>query len=364
MKLYSRTGSGAVLFWGVVMKPEEFELEIRYGQIDGLHQIKTVNVDENQSGRGIFEQCELEMNQRIARKKQQGYTEEIPEVGAKITNALGLPKPMLARKYIGQRFDTGPGTMYTQPKLDGNRCIIKLGIDGSVTPYTRNGKEILTLSHITDELNKIKHTVTEDTFLDGELYCHGESLQTIISWVKRKQDNTSKIKFMVYDMVSPYIYNIRFHWLGEFLDDCENIEIVKTMEHNYIDKEVAIDMMMQYREQGYEGAIIRCGDKGYEDGKRSASLLKVKHWEDDEFRIIDVVLSKDGHGIFVCEITWGDTIKSFRCTPPGDFDFRYYVADNPAEFIGKFVTVEYANLTKEHIPFHPIAKCMVEHKEV
>lgn len=364
MKLYSRSGTGALLVWEIEIRDESFEhthLSISWGQQNCVTQIKTVFVEENQSGRDLNEQCELEMSQRISRKKQQGYTEHIPVVGAKITNALGLPKPMLAQKYKGQTIDTGHDTMWTQPKLDGNRCLIKVE-DGKVTAYTRNGKIINTIHHITDELSKC--FFNSKFILDGELYCHGESLQTIVSWIKRKQENTKKIKFMCYDVVEAKQYHRR-HCTLEMIflksNGFTNLELVETTEHNYIDKEVATDMMMEYREQGYEGAIIRHGDKGYEDGKRSKSLLKVKFWQDGEFKIIGIDMSKDGHGILVCQ---ADNTKIFKCNPPGDFDFRFYVAENPDEFIGKFVTVEYANLTAKGIPFHPIAKCMVFDKEL
>jgi len=360
MILYSRSGNGEVLVWGIDMT-DLLDLEIEWGQLNGSVQTKTIIVEENQSGRDLYDQCELEMNQRISRKKQQGYTEDIPEAGSKITNALGLPKPMLAQKYKGQTIDTGPGTMFTQPKLDGNRCIIRITPEGLIEPYTRNGKHLYNMEHIVEDIEQFVPPV-DDIFLDGELYCHGESLQTIVSWIKREQENTKKIKFMCYDVIMDEQYSIRYKTLKEFFSrNFSTMELVKTMEHNYIDSEVAKTIMMEHREQGYEGAIIRYGVKGYEDGKRSTSLLKVKHWKDGEFKIVDVRVTKDGFGVFVCQM---DTGNGFKCNPPGNFDFRYYVANSPRDFIGKFVTVEYANLTKDGIPFHPIAKCMVEHKEV
>jgi len=140
------------------------------------------------------------MNQRISRKKQQGYTEAIPKVGAKITNALGLPKPMLAKKWDGKPLK---GTIFIQPKLDGNRCLIKIE-DGVVFAYTRNGKEFTTINHITDEFKgvknrtmiieikdmpsgqKLKHMIVDITFSET-----GDPIVISTTSTEKKQENTN-----------------------------------------------------------------------------------------------------------------------------------------------------------------------------
>ncbi len=364
MRLYSRSGSGALLFWQMEENPDEFCLDILYGTIGGATKNKQIPIVLNNSGRDIYEQCSLEADARVNKKKQQGYTVEAPAKGAEITNALGLPRPMLAKKYDGKTIHDKNAII--QPKLDGNRCIIRIGVDGNIMPYTRNGKLIDTLSHITLELSQIPISIKEDTFIDGELYCHGQSLQTIVSWVKRKQENTKRIKFVAYDVIMDKEYPDRHLWLRNQLSNLFNTTVIGGIqvlpdEDGVFTRTKLQKNMMEYREQGYEGAIVRLSGSGYESGKRSKNLIKVKHWEDDEFLIVGVKITNDGFGVFELR---AKNKKTFRCNPPGDFEFREYVANNQDEFIGKQVVVEYANLTKDGIPFHPVAKCMIADKSV
>jgi ATP-dependent DNA ligase len=103
---------------------------------------------------------------------------------------------------------------------------------------------------------------------------------------------------------------------------------------------------------GYEGLILRRDGYAYEDGKRSRGLVKIKQWEDDEYKVIDIIASRDGYGVLVCEMK--NKIR-FRVTAPGDFAEKEYVLINKLNYIGKFVNVQYAELTENGKPFHPIA---------
>ena len=114
-------------------------------------------------------------------------------------NRLGFSKPMLAKKSEDVdmvKMMTKP--FYLQHKLDGNRCLIHNDGTGLVA-YTRNGKEFKTLKHI---LELLKDVVPSGWTLDGELYVHGQSLQTIVRWGKCLQPNTLKLEFHCYDDIS------------------------------------------------------------------------------------------------------------------------------------------------------------------
>jgi hypothetical protein len=108
-----------------------------------------------------------------------------------------------------------------------------------------------------------------------------------------------------------------------------------------------------FRKEKYEGTIIRHTPAGYEDGKRSKSLLKLKDWRDEEFLVTNILPSKDGWAILECVQSNG---SYFTVTAPGNMAEKQEVFACKENYIGKYVTVEFAYRTQEGIPFHPIAK--------
>lgn len=341
MKLYTKDNKGAFREWEIAQ--DNNEIVIRFGQVGGAIQEKREYVPHGKANRTLQEQIDLQMNSRISRQKDKGYVSTMEEASRGATNQLGLKKPMLA-----QRFDKVNANFYDvllQHKYDGNRCCItKRG--GKIIAYSRNGKIIpADISHITNGLK-----LDEGQIIDGELYCHGEKLQTIVSWIKRTQDNTRRLKFHAYDLMSDKAYDKRMHDLVDIIGMHNNVEFVPTVRAS------GIDQIMQYHKnsilRGYEGTIIRLPDYGYEDGKRSRSVIKLKSFEDAEFEVVDIHESKDGWAILEC-IT--DEGVSFRVTSPGSMEEKIEIMNLADEYIGQTVNVEYAQLTKDGVPFHPVA---------
>jgi len=339
--LFAKDVKGDLRVWGIDAETKGFT--ISWGQLGGALQYKTSQVIANQSGRSIMEQVALEIAAKINKQLDKGYVTDIEEAMSGRTNAIALPRPMLA-----QPFKKVKNIEYTdafiQRKYDGNRCLVA-NIEGELIAYTRNGKRIKTIDHILAELN-----IPEGTILDGEVYAHGESLQTIVSWIKRKQLGTQWLKYHIYDMVSPEPFIQRLTILEKYRYG-HNTALVETIAVDSY--EMAISYFDQFREEKYEGAILRIGDMGYEDGKRSNTLVKLKAWQDKEFIVIDVTTSPDGWGILHMQVRNG---KKFSATAPGTHNEKHLVAENAPQYIGRVVTIEYAYLTKDEVPFHPIAK--------
>ena len=78
-------------------------------------------------------------------------------------------EPMLAQKFE-DREATLEYPVYSQPKLDGIRCIVQMK-DGKIVSHTRTGREIETIPHILEEL-KFFFDLYPNAVLDGELYNH------------------------------------------------------------------------------------------------------------------------------------------------------------------------------------------------
>lgn len=355
--MYRKSGNKLSL-WQIELTPTS--LIIKWGEVDGQMQSQVEVVKEGLAGRSVAQQLTLQYESRIKKKVDAGYVFSSEEAAKGLTNSLGLKKPMLALP-----FDKAKGldlsTSYIQYKYDGHRCMVHVDDEGELTAYSRNGKVIETCNHIMKRLAKmnLKRGIT----LDGELYHHGTRLQTITSWVKREQINTERLVYVIYDVMMDGPYKDRLEYLYENFPVSTNAfnsaSIAPTTVHGIRDEDAMLNALGKAINNGYEGLILRNPKSRYQDGKRNSSLVKVKQWLDDEFEIIDVVPSKEGLGILVCALGDGSYpagLKEFRVTAPGTFEEKAEALENRGILIGKQVTVQYANLTKDGKPFHPVAK--------
>jgi len=313
--------------------------------LSGARQHRTETVDRGKQARSLKDQVMARMKSRVRKQLDKGYVRTLAEAKLPPTNTLNLQQPMLAQP-IGRRL---PRNYFIQDKLDGHRCLVTKA-NNELIAYTRQGKRIHTIPHILNEIE-----IHEGYTLDGELYAHGESLQTIASWVKREQPSTKSLTYCVYDtiMSAPFADRLaHLQTLDMFSVPTQSVNLVKTelVEH---DRVTLVELSEQAVERGYEGLIVRCPRTPYEPGRRSPSLLKVKPVQDAEFKVIDVVSSVDNWGVLVCELS-GD--KTFNTPAPGTLVEKAEVLRNKASYLGRLVTVEYSHLTKDGIPFHPVAK--------
>lgn len=339
-----KDNKGAMREWGISYDGED--IVIRYGQIGGSMQYQKEFVEDGKASRSLEEQIDSRIDSRISKQKDKGYTNDrcLAESRERPVNQMGMPKPMLAQPIDKVKNINYKGAI-AQPKFDGNRCMIYCE-NGINKAYSRNGKPVTAIRHILQDIQ-----LEEGMILDGELYAHGYSLQTIVSWIKRRQPETLSINYHVYDIVrSDLTYNERSQILAT-LSLGKSVSLVRG--DPIASHEALYKAFREYRDQGYEGAILRWGNTGYEDGKRSKSLVKIKEWIDAEFLVEDIVESADGWGILVCRTKGGDV---FRVSAPGNMFEKANIFIWKEDYIGKYVTVEYANMTKDGIPFHPIAK--------
>jgi len=340
--MFMQDNSGKIREWAISV--EDYVIVIEHGEKDGAMLRVTEEVEEGKATRTREEQIMSRIASRISKQRDKGYRPELPT--GKATNILGYAKPMLAAPLKNCKGVDYKGA-YVQRKYDGNRCLITCQ-QGTIIAYTRNGKPINTIGHILDGLELL-----EGQTIDGELYCHGHPLQTIVSWIKRGQADTLKIKYHMYDMIADVPYSRRYAMLN-MIPLTPAMEIAETIEVQSFEEVQA--HFKESRELGYEGSIVRLHNNGYEDGKRSKSLIKVKSWEDDNFVIVDIVPSKDGWAILVCLANNG---ARFRVTCPGPVANKHYVMENKAKYLGTSVRVEYAQLTTDGIPFHPVATLLL-----
>ena len=104
------------------------------------------------------EQAMKEAKAEWTKRTERGYFENIKNI-----DKGTIFKPMLANKWEDRK-DKVTYPLYSQPKLDGIRCIVKS--DGM---WTRTGKKIVSAPHIFQAL-KPYFEKNPDLIFDGELY--------------------------------------------------------------------------------------------------------------------------------------------------------------------------------------------------
>lgn len=354
VKLYRKNALGLGT-WRVYHLPINSKTQgtviIAHSSVEGGSEITHSDpVYVNNSGRNIEQQIALEMRSRISRQMDKGYKLDRDEALKGSTNQLGLVNPMLAQKITDVRI-TQPMLeyAYVQPKFDGHRCLITKQ-NGDMLAYSRRGKPITTIGHL---LEDAYNWMQDGDTLDGELYVHGQSLQAISSLIKRDQVGSRALCYHWYDIVDHRrVFHDRWNVVKDLHSNSQHpqIKLVPTVRVAKMAEVYAL--FKAHRSQGYEGSMLRVSTAGYETAKRSAQLLKVKERHDCEVTVISMRPSSQGWAILRAKMDAG---QEFDISAPGSVDEKTEVLKNEAKYIGRKLTIEYANLTAEGIPFHAVA---------
>jgi len=308
-ELYKRDSKGKIRFYRGEVGQENGKYYKR--AVTGLNDGKLVEsgwreVEQKNIGKvnetSLHEQALAEITADAKKKSDRGYFNDINKV-----DTYDKIKPMLASKHEDAKYDFENKTYYTQPKLDGIRCIAKS--DGL---WTRAGKELISVPHINDEL-KTFFEKFPDAILDGELYNHElrENFNKITSLVRKTKpepwdikDSARLVEYHVYDVISHTgVFSERMDWITEqaegipkFTNSVILVETQQIYNQNMMD-----DIYGAYLEDGFEGQMIRIDDV-YQMNKRSKFLIKRKEFLTDEY---DVIKIEEGKG------NWSGHIKRF-----------------------------------------------------
>lgn len=342
IELYKRDAKGAIRVWRIHSEGQWIIWE--WGLLSGEEQNNEEHVPYGLAGRTIEEQIESRINSRVSKQRDKGYVNTIEQAkNDPVTNTLGFMKPMLAQVFSKQKEVEFENAFY-QYKYNGHRCMIHCE-NGIKTAYSRNGKVIDTIPELLDEI-----IMEDDITLDGELYLHNTSLQKITSLVKKRQPDTLLLKFLCYDvMISDMYYPMRHEYLRNKVHLGEKSQFVPTFPN----VSSIHEMLKNARSFHFEGVIMRLDKFGYEDGKRSKSLLKIKQFLDIDVEVLNITSSREGWAILHC-IT--SDKKVFRVSAPGTMDEKHKTYELRHQYIGKCIRIEFAEWTDDKVPFHPVAK--------
>ena len=359
-KLYKRTSAGKVQIW--YMEQDGARYRTVSGQIDGAKvesgwtEAKPKNVGKSNETSAV-EQAMLEMNAKYEKKLAQGgYHEDVDSI-----DEAKFFKPMLAKKY--EDFPGGP--VYTQPKLDGVRCIANK--DGL---WTRQGKPITALPHIVDALQQFFMDFP-NAVLDGELYNHDlrDDFNKIISLVRKKNPSAERIaeaaavvEYHVYDYPSVGGgFGERYKALvTELSKDTEGspICIVETLKV-YGPGELG-DIYGEWIAVGFEGQMVRLHDVEYEQ-KRSKSLLKRKEFKDEEFEIVSVNEGEGNRSGMAGFITYRmEDGREFGSGIKGTHEYCKQLLVDADKYKGGTGTVRFFDYTPDGVPRFPVTVALFE----
>lgn len=244
--------------------------------------------------------------------------------------------------------------VYVQPKLDGHRMLATVQ-DGNVVLYSRQGK-VLDVEHIREKLQTLwNNGFWRGQTLDGEVYAHGETLQTISSLVKKPKPESKKLVYHLYDIMTDWTYDDRYLIVESLVNTLREpcIQLVPAIEVSHMDEVNSAHVEALTR--GYEGTMIRQPDFPYGEGKRCKSLMKKKDIQDAEFLITGLTEGKVNErlgtrvGIWICQTKEG---KVFEVTAAGDAQAKHDAAVNGRQHIGKYLTIFFFGYTPEGAPFH------------
>ena len=200
--IYKKTKTGATQEWTIEVVGNKYRTHS--GQVGGAITTNewTVVYGKNvgkANGTTDGEQALKEAEAKRTKKLESGYFENIKHIGKS-----QYFEPMLASKWEDYK-DKVTYPIFSQPKLDGIRCIVTN--DGM---FSRNGKPIISAPHIRESLNSVfkKHPTL---ILDGELYADkfANDFNKIVSLVKKTKptdadlkESKKNIEYHIYDLPS------------------------------------------------------------------------------------------------------------------------------------------------------------------
>ena len=354
--IYIKTKTGATNEWTIEVVGNRYRTIA--GQIGGKMKISewTIVYGKNTGKLNETTDKEQTMKEAVAKrtkKLETGYFENIKHI-----NKTQYFEPMLASKWEDSK-DKITYPIFSQPKLDGIRCIVT-----SEGMFSRNGKPIISAPHILESLSEVFET-HPNLILDGELYADkfANDFNKIVSLVKKTKptdadlkESKKNIQYWIYDIPNNDIQFgdrcDRLHDLFNYNFDDMTKHCVEVETKICNDEDDVMALYEEYVDNGFEGQILRTNGK-YEN-KRSKALLKHKSFIDEEYTIISVCEGEGNKTNMVGYMTFETADgKPFKSNVKATFEESEEMFRNRKQLIGKQATIKYFNLTPDGIPRFP-----------
>lgn len=376
--LYKRNSNGKLQQWRVYTKDNNYFVEegVVGGKLttSGAHTCEAKNTGKANSTTAA-EQAVKEAKAKWDKKQTLGYTTDV-----KAVDKSTFKKPMKGDKFV-DREDEVEYPVYVQDKLNGIRCQ-----NTAVGAFSTGGKLFHTIPHIRAALAPVFEKYP-DAFIDGEAHNHAlrerlNRLVEIVSVVYQPKDITPEMLEESQALVRFYIFDgYGFNGITPETPWVERHaaiqELVKGIQKKYVvgrhlivhpyaiaKSKAEIDKLLGWnRVAKGEGLMIRWGKCPFKHG-RSKYMLKLKHFDDDEFEIVDI---QEGNGDWVgcakrivlrLHRPSPDGETTFASNIEGDRDWLRRLYERRKEFIGEMATVEYQMLSEYGVPQLPFVRAI------
>lgn len=369
--LYGLTSKGAIKQWHIKVISEDGDIFIvtTHGKKDGKQQQDAVTITSGKNlGRAnqttVEQQAIAEATSKWTEKKERDHYEETEEAAK--SHDTAVQGPMLALKFADRGHNI-KYPAYVQPKLNGVRVLAHVDTKARTVKFmSRKGKEYIGFPELKQQCLTLCASLRPNKIvLDGEFFNKDLSLQQIISRVKREKvahEDAKAIQYHVYDIADDTLtFHERHNMFMELFDEYEDLDIpVSDNNIFYVETLTAftVDAIAEHHQkfaQEYEGTMIRNREGKYKFNHRSADLLKMKDFEEEEFEIVDVHGEGKGReaglALFVCKTKEGST---FTVRPRGSFEHRTQLLKDRAKLIGEQLTVRFLEWSADKVPQHPI----------
>ena len=268
----------------------------------------------------------------------------------------------LANKFDPKRADWNDVWLASR-KLDGVRCLTIVDIQGNVKCYSRQGNEFETLDVVREAVMQMG---LRGVVFDGEICLMDkngdEDFPGIMKQIKRKNHTIDNPRYVMFDYLTLSEFDSKTSEmvltgrLGRFAKVVEHIE--SSIYLSVLNQIVVTDddhfakLSAEAEELGHEGLMVR-KNVGYE-GKRTQNLLKVKKFFDAEYQVVDLDFEdhrviREGKEVVMPMLAqvWIEH-KGYKVAVGSGWnqEQRIRYQKNPSELIGKTITVQYFEETK------------------
>ena len=317
----------------------------------------TVTVDDD----GLAHKCTCMGFRTRAKCKHLGMVEadpsQYPELGKMPTTAQAeaatlakKPLPMLAKTWERGKYPIVPGRYVAEEKYDGHRMLVRVGMNGSLTAWSRTG--------IACEQKIAKHMQEALCLLpvgvyDGELVVLGKAKSSNTS----KLENRGKLTFVVFDLlehsgfdITGKTYTERRQTLTAIFAGPVKPGIMMSKAWLVRDADEVGDLFTEIRNRGGEGLIFKRLDARYAVGKRSDAFLKLKEKFSAVLTIIGYEEGTTGpYCVFVLQDKEGNGAK----VKVMDDELRARVNKDPQSFLGRELRIDYTERTEDSAYLQP-----------
>ncbi len=249
---------------------------------------------------------------------------------------------------------------YVSRKLDGVRCLTVIDDSGNVNFFSRAGKPFLTLDSLKPSIQKLGLT---NMILDGEICMTdkdgNEDFQGIIKEIKRKDHTIENPVYFMFDLLTQKEFDDKISetLLSDRLTTLRSYVLGGDKFIKVLDQKLGSDnhlenMMEISKNEGWEGLMLRKDDT-YQ-GKRSNDILKVKKFHDNEYVVVDlenavnrvIVEGKEVDELMLKNVVIEHKGNRVQVGSGFSHEQKRYFFENPNEILGKTITVQYFETTK------------------